>query len=54
MQNMSVVPLQAKSKPTMPHQQQPNQVEGDNRVGAEPQPQPRIPTDKANIFIDVL
>ena len=38
----------------MPHQQQPNQAEGANGVGAESQPQPRIPTDNANIFIEVL
>ena len=38
----------------MPYQQQPNQVKGINRVGAEPQPQPRIPTNNANIFIEVL
>ena len=38
----------------MPHQQQPNQIEGVNRMGAEPQPQPRIPTDNANIFIEML
>ena len=29
-------------------------MEGANRMGAEPQPQPRIPTDNANIFIEVL
>ena len=29
-------------------------MEGDNKVGAEPQPQLRILTDNANIFIDVL
>ena len=38
----------------MPHQQQPNQAEGANEMGVEPQPQPRIPTDNANIFIEVL
>ena len=37
-----------------PHQQQPNQEEGANGMGAGPQPQPRIPTDNANIFIEVL
>ena len=52
--NMSVVPSQAESRPTMPHQQQPNQVESANEVGAGPQPQPRIPTNNANIFIEVL
>ena len=51
---MSVVPSQAESKPTTPHQQQPNQAEGANEVGAEAQPQPRIPTNNANIFIEVL
>ena len=38
----------------MPHQQQPNQAEDVNRMGAKTQPQPRIPTDNANIFIEVL
>ena len=52
--NMSAMPLQAKSRPTTPHQQQPNQTEGANRMGAEPQPQPRIPTDNAKVFIEVL
>ena len=52
--NMSAVPSQAESRPTTPHQQQPDQAEGANRVGARPQPQPRIPTDNANIFIEVL
>ena len=51
---MSVMTSQAKSRPMTPHQQQPNQAEGDNGVGARPQPQPRIPTDNANIFIEVL
>ena len=51
---MSVVPSQAESRPTTPHQQQPNQTEGANRIGAEPQPPPRIPTDNANVFIEVL
>ena len=51
---MSVVPSQAESRLTTPHQQQPNQAEGANGVGAGPQPQPRIPTDNANIFIEVL
>ena len=44
------MPSQAESRPTTPHQKL--QVEGDNRVGAGPQPQPRIPTDNANIFIE--
>ena len=52
--NMTVMPSQAESRPIMPHQQQPNQVKGINRVGAEPQPQPRIPTNNANIFFEVL
>ena len=52
--NMSAVPSLAKSRPTMPHQQQPNQIEGVNKIGAEPQPQPRIPIDNANVFIEVL
>ena len=51
---MSAMPSQAESRPTTPHQQQPDQAEGANRVGARPQPQPRIPTDNANIFIEVL
>ena len=38
----------------MPPQQQPNQTEGVNRMGAEHQPQPRGPTDNANAFIEVL
>ena len=54
MRNMSVMTSQAKSRPMTPHQQQPNQAEDDNGVGARPQPQPRIPTDNANIFIEVL
>ena len=29
-------------------------TEGANGTGAEPQPQPRIPTDNANVFIKVL
>ena len=53
-QNMSVMPSQAESRPTMPHQQQPNQIEGVNRMGAEPQPHPRIPINNANVFIEVL
>ena len=51
---MSVVLSQAESRPTTPHQQQPNQAEGDNGVGVGPQPQLRISTDNANIFIKVL
>ena len=53
-QNMSVIPSQAESRPTIPQQQQPNQAEGVNRMGAEPQPQPKIPADNANTFIEVL
>ena len=52
--NMSAIPSQAESRPTIPQQQQPNQAEGVNRMRAEPQPQPRIPTDNANNFIEVL
>ena len=51
---MSDVPSQAESRPTTPHQQQPNQAEGANGMGAKPQPHPRIPTDNANTFIEVL
>ena len=51
---MSDVPSQAKSRPTTPHQQQPNQAEGANGMGAKPQPHLRIPTDNANTFIEVL
>ena len=51
---MSVVPSQAESRPTTPHQQQPNQAEVINRTGAKPQPQSRIPIDNANVFIEVL
>ena len=51
---MSVVPSQAESRPTTPHQQQPNQAEGANGMGAGPQPHPRIPTNNANTFIEVL
>ena len=53
-QNMSIVPSQVESRPTMPHQQQPNQAEGANGMGAGPQPHPKIPTDNANTFIEVL
>ena len=52
--NMRAMPSQAESRPTTPYQQQPNQAEGANRVGVGPQPQPRIPTDNANILIEVL
>ena len=51
---MSTVPSQAKSRRTTPHQQQPKQKEGTNRMRGEPQPQPRIPIDNANVFIEVL
>ena len=51
---MSVVPSQAKSRPMTPHQQQPNQAEGANGMGAGPQTHPRIPIDNANTFIEVL
>ena len=51
---MSDVPLQVESRPTMPHQQQPNQAESANEMGAGPQPHPRIPTNNANTFIEVL
>ena len=29
-------------------------MEGANRIGADPQPQPRIPMDNVNTFIEVL
>ena len=48
---MSVVPSQAKSRPTTPHQQQPNQAEGANGMGAGPQPHLRIPTDNATLSL---
>nr|XP_023914755.1 uncharacterized protein LOC112026305 [Quercus suber] len=51
---MSAVPSQAESRPTTPYQLQPNQAEGANEIGAGPQPPPRIPTDNANTFIEVL
>ena len=38
----------------MPHQQQPNQTEGANRTGVDPQLQPRAPTDNVSTFIEVL
>ena len=52
--NMSVVPSQAESRTTTPHQQQLNQTEGANRTGADPQPQTRVPADNVNTFIEVL
>ena len=52
--NMSAVPLQVESRPTIPQLQLPNQVEGVIKIGAEPQPQSRIPADNANTFIEVL
>ena len=39
------------SRPTTPHQHEPNQAEGVNRAGAEPQQQQRVPIDNANVFI---
>ena len=51
---MSVVPSQAESRLTTPHQQQPNQMEGANRTGVDPQPQLRIPMDNVSTFIEVL
>ena len=51
---MSVVPSQAESRPTTPHQQQLNQTEGANRTRADPQPQTRVPADNVNTFIEVL
>ena len=51
---MSDVPSQAESRPTTPHQQQPNQAKGANGMGVGPQPHLRIPTDNANTFIEVL
>ena len=51
---MSAVPSQAESRPTTPHQQQLNQIEGANRTGADPQPQTRVPADNVNTFIEVL
>ena len=51
---MSVVPSQAESRPTTPHQEQLNQTEGANRTGADPQPQTRVPVDNVNTFIEVL
>ena len=53
-QNMSVVPSQAESRPTTPHQQQLNQTEGANRTGADPQAQTRVPANNVNTFIEVL
>ena len=51
---MSVVPSQAKSRPTTPHQEQLNQTEGANRTEADPQPQTRVPMDNVNTFVEVL
>ena len=51
---MSVVPSQAKSRPTTPHQQQLNQTEGANRTRADPQLQTRVPVDNINTFVEVL
>ena len=51
---MSVVPLQAESRPTTPHQEQLNQTEGVNRTGADPQPQTIVPIDNVNTFVKVL
>ena len=52
--NMSVVPSQAKSRPTTPHQEQLNQTEGANRTGVDPQPPTRVPVDNVNTFVEVL
>ena len=52
--NMSVVPSQAESRPTTPHQEQLNQTKGANRTGADPQPQARVPVDNVNTFVEVL
>ena len=51
---MNVVSSHVESRPTTSHQQQPNQAEGANGMGVRPQPHPRIPTDNANTFIEVL
>ena len=51
---MSVVPSQAESRPTTPHQVQLNQTEGANRTRADPQPQTRVPVDNVNTFVEVL
>ena len=51
---MSVVPSQAESRPTTPHQEQLNQTEGANRMGTDPQPQARVPVDNVNTFVEVL
>ena len=51
---MSVVPSQAESRPTTPHQKQPNQTEGANRTRADPQPQARVLADNVNTFAEVL
>ena len=52
--NMSVVPSQAKSRPTTPQQEQLNQTEGANRTGVDPQPQTRVLVDNVNTFVKVL
>ena len=52
--NMNTVHSRAMSRPTTPHQHKPNQAEGVNRAGAEPQQQQRVPIDNANVFIEVL
>ena len=52
--NMSVVPSQAESRPTTPHQEQLNDTEGANRTGADPQPQTRVPVDNVNTLVEVL
>ena len=50
---MSAMPSQAESRPTTPHQYQPNQVEGANKAGARPQQQQRTLADNTNFFIEV-
>ena len=51
---MSVVRLQAESRPTTPHQEQLNQTEGANKTGADPQPRTRVSADNVNTFVEVL
>ena len=51
---MSIVPSQAESRLTTPHQEQLNQTEGANRTGANPQPQTRVPVDNVNTLVEVL
>ena len=51
---MSTIPSQAESRPTTPHQEQLNQTEDANRMGADPQPQTRVPADNVNTFVEVL